>query len=107
VPELTLHTISDQLSPIAYENLYRHQVAEAGDRASLRQAYVASIGHCNFTSAELVAGLRAVQHRASTGRWARTSARALNRAASATGFGTSAFVRFSPPPFVNARHFHR
>jgi hypothetical protein len=107
VPELTLHTISDQLSPIAYENWYRARVQRAGDGGLLRQAYVQAIGHCNFTSAELVAGLQAVQHRVTTGRWGNTHAAALNRAATATGFGTTAFIRYEPPRFVNARRFRR
>jgi hypothetical protein len=107
VPELDLHTISDQLSPIAYENWYREQVQLAGDGTLLRQAYVAAIGHCNFTSAELVAGLQTLQRRVTTGKWTGASPGALNKAAVATGFGTTAFVRFLPPPFVNARGFAR
>lgn len=107
VPELTMHTIADQLAPIAYENWYRHQVQSAGDSALLRQSYVKAIGHCNFTSAELVAGLQAVQRRVTTGHWSGTNAAALNRAATATDFGATAFIRYSPPPFVNARTFRR
>lgn len=105
VPELDLHTISDQLSPIAWENLYRQQVRRAGDARLFRQAYVGAIGHCNFTSAELVAGLHALQRRVETGHWPDTSAAALNRAATATGYGPTAFVRYDPPPFVNARSY--
>ncbi len=107
VPELTLHTISDQLAPIAFENRYRQQVQRAGDSALLRQAYVKAIGHCNFTSAELVAGLKAVQHRVRTGHWGNTGPAALNRAARATGFGSATFIRYAPPPFVNVRAFRR
>jgi hypothetical protein len=105
VPELDLHTISDQLAPIAYENLYGRQVRRAGDARLFRQAYVAAIGHCNFTPAELVAGLHTLQRRVTTGHWPDTSAAALNRAAAATGYGSSAFVRYDPPPFVNARSY--
>jgi hypothetical protein len=107
VPELTLHTISDQLAPISYENWYRRQVKLAGDGHLLRQAFVKAVGHCNFTSAGLVAALKVLQHRVATGHWGNTGAAALNRAAAATGFGSSAFIRYSPPPFVNARTFHR
>jgi hypothetical protein len=105
VPELTLHTISDQLAPVSYENWYRRQVRRAGDSHLLRQAYVKAIGHCNFTSAELIGGLKVLQHRVATGHWGDTGATALNRAAAATGFGSGAFIRYSPPPFVNARTF--
>lgn len=105
VPELDLHTISDQLSPIAFENWYAGQVRRAGDGRLLRQAYVQAIGHCNFTSAELVAGVQAVRRRVSTGHWGDTRPAALNRAASATGFGSSAFITYHPPRFVNARRY--
>jgi hypothetical protein len=105
VPELDLHTISDQLSPISYENWYREQVAKAGDSTLLRQAYVSAIGHCNFTSAELVAGLHAVLRRVTSGHWSGTDADDLNRAATATGLGSTAFIDFTPPRFVNARHY--
>ena len=47
VPELDLHTVSDQLVPVQQENFYAERVAAAGSRDLLRQAYVASVGHCN------------------------------------------------------------
>lgn len=56
VPELDLHTISDQLVPVQQENYYRHEVRSAGRGALLRQAYVERQVHCNFTPAELVGG---------------------------------------------------
>ena len=107
VPELTLHTISDQLAPLAFESWYRGQVQAAGDGALLRQAYVKSIGHCNFTPSELVAGLQTVQQRVNSGRWPSTTAAALNKRAAATALGGSAFVDTVVPPFVNARAFRR
>nr|WP_246136323.1 hypothetical protein [Leekyejoonella antrihumi] len=69
VPELDLHTISDTLAPIAYENYYRGLVQKAGDGSLLRQAYVQSIGHCNFSASELVAGVHTVRARVERGRW--------------------------------------
>jgi hypothetical protein len=41
VPELDLHTISDQLVPVQQENFYAERVAAAGSGGSLRQAYSA------------------------------------------------------------------
>ncbi|MGZ4274169.1 MAG: alpha/beta hydrolase, partial [Solirubrobacteraceae bacterium] len=55
VPELDLHTISDQLVPVQQENYYHGLVRRAGDRDLLRQDFVARQEHCNFTPAELVA----------------------------------------------------
>ena len=69
VPELDLHTISDQLVPVQQENYYARQVRAAGDSGLLRQAFVASVGHCNFSPAELVAGVLAIGQRVSTGHW--------------------------------------
>ena len=69
VPELDLHTISDQLVPVQQENYYHGLVRKAGDKALLRQAFVQRQEHCNFTPAELVAGVQALQHRVQTGSW--------------------------------------
>jgi hypothetical protein len=97
VPELDLHTIADQLVPVQQENYYRHTVSAAGHRELLRQAYVDRQSHCNFTSAELVAGVHAVEQRVETGRWDHLADPAsLNAAASATGLGASAFIPYEP-----------
>ena len=69
VPELDLKTISDQLVPVQQENYYRMLVDHAGDRALLRQAFVQAQGHCNFNSANLIAGLHALESRVNTGSW--------------------------------------
>ena len=105
VPELDMHTISDQLVPVQQENYYRNTVAFAGRSQLLRQAYVSAQGHCNFTPAELVAGVHAIQQRVDTGRWDHLADPAtLNAAASATGLGSTAFIPYEPAPLsgVNA-----
>ena len=55
VPELDMHTISDQLVPVQQENYYRNTVAFAGRSQLLRQAFVQRQRHCNFEPSELVA----------------------------------------------------
>lgn len=105
VPELTMHTISDQLAPVAYENFYRDQVHRAGRAHLLRQAYTQSIGHCNFTPAEIVGALNTLHTRVSTGHWPSTSARALTRAADVTGYGDSSFISYHPAKLINARTY--
>jgi hypothetical protein len=93
VPELDLHTISDQLVPVQHERWYHARVALAGDKKLLRQAYVERQGHCNFTPGEIVAGLHALEHRVNTGGWDdATTAAALN----AAGGSGSAFLPFWP-----------
>ena len=105
VPQLTMHTIYDQLAPVEHENQYARQVAAAGDAALLRQAYVTRRGHCAFATSEIIAALRAVSHRAVTGRWdAAATTQRLQAAAIALGMGDApAFVDFRPGPFVSHR----
>jgi hypothetical protein len=97
VPELDMHTISDQLVPVQQEDYYRHTVGFAGRSDLLRQAFVQRQLHCNFTPSELVAGVKAVQQRVATGRWGHLADPAvLNAAANATGLGSSAFIPYEP-----------
>jgi hypothetical protein len=100
VPELDMHTISDQLVPVQQEDYYRHTVAFAGRSDLLRQAFVQRQLHCKFTPSELVAGVQAIQQRVKTARWDHLADPAvLNGAANATGleaFGTPAFIPYDP-----------
>jgi hypothetical protein len=99
VPELDLHTISDQLVPVQHENAYARVVRAAGAQRLLRQAYVERQTHCNFTPAELVAGVLAIQHRVDTGRWDGVAApHRLQQTAAALGLGDAAFIPYRPPP---------
>ncbi|MGZ4178796.1 MAG: alpha/beta hydrolase, partial [Solirubrobacteraceae bacterium] len=97
VPELDLHTISDQLVPVQQENYYHRVVRRAGDRELVRQAFVARQEHCNFTPGELVAGVQALQHRVSTGSWdSVTLPSSLETPATALNLGPAAFTTFWP-----------
>jgi hypothetical protein len=99
VPELNLHTISDQLVPVQQENAYRRIVRAAGAQRLLRQAYVERQTHCNFTPAELVAGVLAIEHRVNTGRWEGVATpQRLQATATALGLGDAAFIPYEPPP---------
>lgn len=60
VPELDVHTVSDQLAPVQFEATYAQRVALAGSSPLLRQVYVNAIGHCNFTDADMVAAVDAM-----------------------------------------------
>jgi hypothetical protein len=103
VPELDLHTIGDQLVAVQQENYYAHQVTAAGDGNLLRQAFVASYGHCNFSSAELVAGVLAIGHRVTTGRWDNVADPAsLNQVAESLNLGPAQFVPYRPGPLTGA-----
>jgi len=104
VPELDMHTISDQLVPVQQENYYRNTVTFAGRRDLLRQAFVQRQLHCNFTPSELVAGVLAVQHRVDTGHWGSVAtpqaleASATSLASADPSLGTPAIIPFFPPP---------
>ena len=77
--------------------------ARMGDRGLLRQAYVASVGHCNFSPAELVAGVMALGHRAAAGRWGSVAAPAsLDRVAAGLGLGPARFIAYHPAPLTGA-----
>jgi hypothetical protein len=101
VPELDLHTISDQLVPVQQEDVYARTVSDAGANRLLRQAYVARQSHCNFTPAELVAGVLAIQHRVESGRWNGVATpRSLQATATSLGLGDAAFIAFRPWPLT-------
>ena len=104
VPELDLHTIGDNLVPVQMESYYAHQVSAAGDGNLLRQAFVDSFGHCNFSPAELAAGVLALSHRVTTGRWDQVAdPGSLNRAASSLDLGAAQFAgHYCPGPLTGA-----
>ncbi len=104
VPELDLHTIADQLVPVQQENYYRRTVDRAGAGELLRQAFVQRQLHCNFTPAELLSGVLAIQHRVDTGRWnsvatpASLEATASSLAAADPSLGAAAIIPYWPAP---------
>lgn len=109
VPTLTMHTIGDNLVPVTGENQYGRKVARAGAGELLRQTYVSRAIHCNFTPAELVAGVLALEQRVEGGQWGSLATpEALNASAAGLGLGDSAFVAYQPGPMIgqnrHARH---
>lgn len=101
VPLLDIHTIADQLVPVEQETAFADKVRAAGDSALLRQAYVRRQGHCNFTTAEIVAALDTVNQRAAGGQWGRsTSAASLQAAATALNLDGAAFIPYRPAALV-------
>jgi hypothetical protein len=103
VPELDLHTIGDNLVPVQNENYYARQVQRAGSASLLRQAYTESFGHCNFSAAELVAGVQALMHRVTTGHWGDVAtAASLEQAATALNLGPARFTDYHPGELTGA-----
>ena len=105
VPELDLHTISDQLVPVQQEAYYRELVDRAGSGELLRQAFVQAQGHCIFTGADLIAGLQALESRVNSGSWGTVAtASSLNAAANAlpSGLLGGNFIAFWPNRLTGA-----
>jgi hypothetical protein len=103
VPELDLHTIGDDIVPVENENYYRNQVDQAGSGGLLRQAFTESYGHCNFSPAELVAGVHAITHRVTTGQWGNAATTAsLEQAATALRLGPARFTDYDPGELTGA-----
>ena len=104
VPLLDLHTTSDQLVPAQQESAFASRVRAGGDGDLLRQAYVARQGHCNFTTAEVVAGVHAIEQRVETGEWGDVADPArLQDSATALGLDGAAFVAYTPSRLVVGR----
>ena len=92
--------------PVQQENYYAHTVRAAGDSSLLRQAYVASVGHCNFSPAELIAGVQAISQRVSTGHWGNAAEPdSLERVALGLNLGPARFTPYRPGPLTGTtRH---
>lgn len=105
MPVLSIHTTYDPLVPAEHEDEYADDVHSQRNRPLLRQAFVDRPGHCSFTSAELVAGVKVLEERVDTGRWpsASVNPHKLNQLALSFDLGDSAFVRFTPGEFIGDR----
>jgi len=104
VPLLDLHTTADQLVPVEQESAFAGRVRAAGDSRLLRQAYVARQSHCNFTTAEVVAGLHAVEHRLDTRHWGDSATAAqLQHSADELGLDGAAFTDYRPSRLTGTR----
>src|ERR1700722_20338425 len=103
VPELDVHTVSDQLAPVPFEATYAERVALAGSSPLLRQVYVNAIGHCNFTDADMVAAIDAMNNVVAARHWTPgVPVTALNDAANALdpALGGGDFTTDHPNPLV-------
>lgn len=103
VPELDVHTVSDQLAPVQFEATYAERVALAGSSPLLRQVYVNAIGHCNFTDADTVAAVDAMSGVVAQHHWTSgVTVTSLNDAANALGpsLGGGNFTAGHPNPLV-------
>jgi pimeloyl-ACP methyl ester carboxylesterase len=99
VPTVTLNNVGDQISTVAQQQEYEERVRRAGNASLLRQTYVASAGHCNFTAAETLAATQLLLDRLDTGHWRSAVARQMNRAAEDLEMGEARFVMYQPDRF--------
>ena len=66
-PVLTLHNRFDCAVEVSQESAYRAAVESWGTTEYLVQTYVAGVGHCAFTSRQLLAALAAIENWLDTG----------------------------------------
>jgi pimeloyl-ACP methyl ester carboxylesterase len=66
-PTLTMHTTVDNLSETSHESVYRKAVEWWGSGQYLHQVYVKAVGHCVFTSRQLLTALSAMERWLDTG----------------------------------------
>jgi pimeloyl-ACP methyl ester carboxylesterase len=66
-PVLTLHTTVDPTADVRHESAYRSLVETSGCSENLLQTYVDGVGHCAFTSRQLLTALAAVERWLETG----------------------------------------
>jgi pimeloyl-ACP methyl ester carboxylesterase len=89
-PAITMHTIGDGLAEINNEGYYRDAVASWGYSTNLAQAFVKGVGHCAFTSTQILTALGAME------KWLDTGTRPdASSFPEAQGFDNS----FVPPPW--------
>jgi hypothetical protein len=98
MPILTVHTTGDDAVFTSLESPYAAKVRANGYAALLRQTYVFAPGRCNFTTDEVVASIKTMDQRLSTGTWPSTSPQAMNQRAADNGTDFSLFVAFQPDP---------
>jgi hypothetical protein len=102
---LNIHTTGDPLVPVQVQQAYAEAVDDADRSWLLRQAYVHRAGHCTFTTGEMLAAVRVVDHRIGAGRWLDTTPAALNQLAAALDPTTApGYADYRPGPFP--RPFH-
>ncbi|MBT2532934.1 alpha/beta hydrolase [Arthrobacter sp. ISL-48] len=104
VPLLTTHTTVDLLAPVEFQEEYAETIRQAGKNSLLRQAFVDRAGHCNFTVAENIAAIEAMDQRLDTGNWGSVATTSnLQRTATSLGLDGANFVEFRPDEFINDR----
>lgn len=103
IPALGIRPISDIAGP-AYDSWYSARATQAGGAALLRQTFVEELGHCNFTTAEVVAAVTAVEARIENGDWGDiASPEVLQKRAEALDLGPAKFIAFEPGKFLSDR----
>lgn len=103
IPALGIRPISDIAGP-AYDSWYKARAVESGGGDMLRQTFVEELGHCKFTTAEVVAAVTAVEARIETGSWGDiASPDALQERAEALDLGPAKFIAFEPGKFLADR----
>jgi pimeloyl-ACP methyl ester carboxylesterase len=84
-PVLTLHTTDDGLVPVEDEKAYLTVAGKAKDSTLLKETFVHRPGHCEFSPAEMITAMQALELRLATGKWKDLTPSDLNNEATALG----------------------
>jgi pimeloyl-ACP methyl ester carboxylesterase len=103
VPLLHVHGLGDALLPPHLLAGYAAAIERQGKGDLYRTAFIDAAGHCETTVSEAMAGIEAMVKRLETGKWADTSAAALNATAGAMKVDETRYVNHSfKTPFNRA-----
>jgi hypothetical protein len=96
---LWLGQLGDGSAPPATVQGYKEHVRKYGKGALLRTAFSQTIGHCRFTTGDVVAAVTKLQERLDTERFGNTTANALNELAAQLHPSGGSLVTHNPPKY--------
>ncbi|WP_395399551.1 serine aminopeptidase domain-containing protein [Pseudoduganella sp. UC29_106] len=68
-PVLVMQTVADPVTLVEMSGDYAARIARRSGASLVREAYIGRVGHCNFTTEETVAAVRALERRREQGNW--------------------------------------
>ena len=103
VPVLTMMTIGDNLLPVTGIWALKEAARRAGSADMLRMTFTETVGHCQFSTAEVLAAVETMTRRLDTERWgASTSPARMNSLAKGFNAGNARFIDYRLEPLKRA-----
>ncbi len=106
-PMLIVQAVADPVTMVEMSGDYANLLRQSGKTELVREAYLNRTGHCNFTQAETLASLQAVEKRIVQGTWGEgandlSAPAAMNALANSYALDGALFTSFTPAPFLRA-----